>query len=384
MTSFFAGLAPDLRQALLGLGQPLRLAAGEVLVAKGAADADLFVLQSGALQRLSGGDGQLLCQAIRPGEVVGATAFLSAGSQVATVVAAAPSAVLRFDRAATLQALAGTPAQREALLTHLQGLASQRPQAAAGQDSPDPGAVVDALIREALQHRAVQHPYLTALAKGDLPDLQAALADFADHYYGYSAHFPRYLTAVISRLAEPAHRATLLANLTEESGHYDQEDLDLLQACGVQADWIVGIPHPQLFLRFRRALGVDDRDADGDHIEVVCWREMFYGVLISGSPAEAVGALGLGTETIVRSIYRPFVEAIQRVGTLTPAEAVFFPLHTAVDDHHQATLRAIAVDFAATAQGRADLRKGMAKALALRDSFWGWLHERALAQPAAA
>jgi hypothetical protein len=54
-------------------------------------------------------------------------------------------------------------------------------------------------------------------------------------------------------------------------------------------------------------------------------------------------------------------------------------LHTAVDDHHQATLKAIASDFAATAAGRADLTKGMCKALALRDAFWSWLHERAMA-----
>jgi hypothetical protein len=54
-------------------------------------------------------------------------------------------------------------------------------------------------------------------------------------------------------------------------------------------------------------------------------------------------------------------------------------LHTAVDDYHQATLKAIASDFAGTAAGRADLTKGMRKALALRDSFWSWLHERAMA-----
>jgi pyrroloquinoline quinone (PQQ) biosynthesis protein C len=252
---------------------------------------------------------------------------------------------------------------------------------ASGRQSDVPETFVDALAREALEHRAVCHPYLASLASGVLPDLQAALADFASHYCGYSAHFPRYLTAVISRLEQPAHRAALLANLTEESGQYEAEDLDVLQATGVQAEWIVGIPHPELFLRFCRALGVGDSALQGDHIEVVCWRESFLAVLTSGSPAEAIGALGLGTETIVRSIYRPFVTAIERLGTLAPADAVFFPLHTAVDDHHQATLRTIAIDFAATPQGRADLRKGMRKALALRDSFWGWLHQRALSQP---
>jgi thiaminase len=56
------------------------------------------------------------------------------------------------------------------------------------------------LTATSLAHRAIRHPYLQDLAEGSLPDLRFALADFAYHYYGYSAHFPRYLTAVISRL----------------------------------------------------------------------------------------------------------------------------------------------------------------------------------------
>ncbi|MFM8524107.1 MAG: hypothetical protein ACKOCM_00545 [Cyanobacteriota bacterium] len=60
---------------------------------------------------------------------------------------------------------------------------------------------------------------------------------------------------------------------------------------------------------------------------------------------------------------------------------VFFPLHTSVDDHHQESLRRIAADFATTPEGRRDLTSGMHKALALRDSFWSWLLERARRVP---
>jgi pyrroloquinoline quinone (PQQ) biosynthesis protein C len=249
----------------------------------------------------------------------------------------------------------------------------------AGQDCDSPALYVDDLAQKALQHRAVNHPYLHAMATGAFPSLHGALADFAHHYNGYSAHFPRYLTALISKLENPDHRKVLLENLMEESGQYEEEELLELKECGVQPEWITGIPHPELFKRFRNAIGVGDSTADHDHIEVVCWREQFLAILNTGSAAEALGALGLGTETIVQTIYRPFVAAINQLGSLKPEDAVFFPLHTAVDDHHQATLKAIASDFAATAVGRADLTKGMRKALALRDSFWSWLHERAMA-----
>jgi pyrroloquinoline quinone (PQQ) biosynthesis protein C len=243
--------------------------------------------------------------------------------------------------------------------------------------APSAAQYVDSLARQALLHQAVQHPYLSALAWGELPDTRWALRDFARQYYAYSAHFPRYLTAVISKLENPAHRLALMENLTEESGQYEQEELDELAAIGIAPEWIVGLPHPELFRRFRRALGVMDDIAGPEAIEMVCWREQFLAILSNGSAAEALGALGLGTETIVQTIYQPFVEAIGRIG-MAPRDSVFFPLHTAVDDHHQATLRDIAIDLAATEQGRLDLAKGMQKALALRCSFWSWLHQRAL------
>ncbi|MFN9621395.1 MAG: TenA family transcriptional regulator [Cyanobacteriota bacterium] len=236
---------------------------------------------------------------------------------------------------------------------------------------------VDDLARRAIAHQAVRHPYLDALADGTLPDLHFALRDFGRQYYAYSAHFPRYLTALISKLEWPAHRAALMENLTEESGHYEQEELDELALIGIEPEWIVGLPHPELFRRFRRALGVRDEESSEEELEVVCWREQFLAILTTGSAAEALGALGLGTETIVQTIYQPFVAAIGRIG-MHPRDSVFFPLHTAVDDHHQATLREIAIDLARTPQGRKDLAKGMQKALALRCSFWSWLHQRAM------
>ena len=266
----------------------------------------------------------------------------------------------------------------------------------------DAERAVDALTLTAHAHRAVRHPYLAALADGSLPNLAAALADFAHQYLGYSAHFPRYLSALISRLENPAHRQLLLANLSEESGHYEPDELATLAQVGIQPEWFVGVPHPELFRRFHRAVhgsgdggaghagaaadraqsGSPEGDENGpegqvDELEVVCWREMFLAVLSLGSPAEAVGALGLGTESVVAAIYPQLLRAIKRQGHLHPRDTVFFSLHTLVDDAHQANLRQIAIAYAANEAGLADLARGMHKALALRDSFWSWLHERA-------
>lgn len=232
------------------------------------------------------------------------------------------------------------------------------------------------MTETALRHRAVRHPYLRAIANGNLPNPSWALADFARQYQGYSVHFPRYLMALMSRLENPSHRGAILSNLIEESGQYCDEELAALAVQGIKAEWIVGVPHPELFRRFR--LAMTEENESGEELEVRCWRDMLLSTLIMGSAAEAVGALGLGTELIVSTIYQSFVSAVTRQQDLTPRDTVFFPLHTLVDDSHQTTLREIAIDLATTENGRVDLACGMNKALMLRDSFWSWLHERAL------
>ena len=237
---------------------------------------------------------------------------------------------------------------------------------------------VGGLATEALGHRAVRHPYLDALASGDLPDPRWALADFARHYPGYARHFPRYLTTVISRLTDARHRDDLLENLTEESGIYEEGELAELREHGIETEWIFGEPHPRLFDRFRTAMGVEDSEQAVEPDQVICWREMFLSLLANGSPVEAVGALGLGTEQIVSTIYQPFTKAIDRLGDLDPRDSVFFPLHTAVDDHHQETLQKVAADMVTDDRTARELRRGMLKALNLRSTFWDWMYSRAL------
>ncbi len=339
---------------------------------EGEVDERLFLVESGTVEVVKNGQ---VVKRVTAGDVVGEIAFLDRRARTATVRASGKARICGVQRHDVLRAHADEPLA----LMGWMGAITSRMHSRLDSTSADKSleAVLAGLTTEARTHRAVRHRYLKALSDGTVPDLRWALADFGRQYFGYSAHFPRYLTTVISRLERPEHRANLLENLTEESGIYGQEEYEELARHGVKREWIEGIPHPKLFQRFRRALGVEDSALEDDAIEVVCWREMFLSVLANGSPAEAIGALGLGTETVVRDLYKPFVEAIARLD-LNPADTVFFPLHTAVDDHHQATLLDIARYYARTPEGRSDVAKGMRKALALRASYWDWMHERAM------
>ena len=251
-------------------------------------------------------------------------------------------------------------------------LATQRPYC--------PVDWMDSLLKEATEHRAVHHPYLRALAAGEMPDLGFALADFARQYAVYSASFPRYLTAVLTKLTDSNQRHCLLANLQEESGTLGDDALRQLAAAGIPALWVNRIPHPELFRRFQHALGVVPlRDTDPEAMTAVAWQERLYTLLVAGSAAEAVGALSFGTEAIVRHVYLPLLDAIRRYGRLQRQDYVFFELHCLVDEDHTHTLLAIAASLAQDDRARAEVRTGMCQALFLRAAFWDHLHHRALA-----
>mgnify|MGYP001231471948 CR=1 FL=1 len=122
----------------------------------------------------------------------------------------------------------------------------------------------------------------------------------------------------------------------------------------------------------------DDRD-DG----VARDRDRHHpGAQCCADAARAVGAIGLGTEGIVRAMYQPLVEACQHYPGLTRQQAVFFELHCLVDDDHAEALRQIACDLCQTTAGRASLRLGMHQALGLRATFWEAMYRRALAMEA--
>ncbi|MCH2173599.1 iron-containing redox enzyme family protein [Myxococcota bacterium] len=365
------GIDTALRNRLSMLGKLEKVAAGVRVIEEGAYESHLFMIEEGAVEVLDA-KGQPL-DSLYAGDLVGEFAFIENTPRTRDVVMSLPGQLRRIERSELLTELASEPQELAAMLLALGELRDRRRDDLEG----DATSFVSELARTSLQSRGVDHPYLHALAKGDLPDVRFALADFATQYSGYSNHFPRYLSTLIGRLENHEHRFALLENLTEESGLYEEKDIANIENFGINPDWIVGVPHPLLFKRFQDAVGGRDHSPEEESDQVVCWRELFIGLLTHGSAAEAIGAVGLGTESIVSEIYKPFVATISRLG-LSARDTVFFPLHTLVDDHHQETLKQIAATFATTREGRTGLRRGMIKALSLRSAFWDWLYARAI------
>jgi pyrroloquinoline-quinone synthase len=95
--------------------------------------------------------------------------------------------------------------------------------------------VIAALNEMIAERSLLRHPFYQAWTAGELP--MERLRNYAIHYYPQVAAFPRYLSAIHSRCADSATRQALLENLIEEERGSEN--------------------HPELWLRFAEALGVD-------------------------------------------------------------------------------------------------------------------------------
>lgn len=242
-------------------------------------------------------------------------------------------------------------------------------------------AFVRALEKEARQHRAVNHPYLHQLVTGNLPDVRWALTDFVFQYSAYSFDFIRYLTATIAQMTHDPHRKALLQNLVEESGKIDAENMALLASMGIEPAWVDGIPHTELFLRYLNAAGVDAtyRRRNPYSEAAIHWRDQFFSLCFRKGPAQALGAMGLGTENIVKYIYQQLIQAMKRHLDIALRDRVFFDLHATLDDQHGDTLLNITMDYAASEEEQKQIREGMLAALNLRAAFFDALQARAMA-----
>ena len=240
---------------------------------------------------------------------------------------------------------------------------------------------VATLNETASRHRAVNHPYLQKLIAGDVPDIKGALTDFVFQYSAYSFDFIRYLTATIAQLENVGHRNALLKNLIEESGRIDAEDAALLGTMGIELEWVDNIPHTELFLRYLNAAGIDEdyRRKNAYSDEAIIWRKLFFSVCSREGAACALGAIGPGTENIVKYVYAPLIQAIERHLNIALCDRVFFDLHAALDDQHGDALTKIATDYATKEENRRPLREGMLMALNLRGAFFDALQSRAYA-----
>jgi len=239
-------------------------------------------------------------------------------------------------------------------------------------------AFIKRICAEALDSAAVNHPYLRAMREGDFPNVDLAFKDFAFQYGLYSAKFVYYVSALIKNLSDDEHKQILLINLAEEQGDIHDVDLppDVLAS-------VVGQPHTSLYRRFQEALGVDAdyRKSTPQCQTGLLWSEQFL-QLCKMNACVGVGAIGIGTELIVSSVYNQILEGLKSHSNLTMTQRVFFDLHSECDEAHAAQMIVIAEDLAKDRTACEQIEYGVKMAINMRVMFWDEMLERARNFPA--
>ncbi len=237
---------------------------------------------------------------------------------------------------------------------------------------------IEHLGNQALSSTAVNHPYLDAIVRGDFPNIQLTLKDFAFQYGFYSKQFIDYMSSVTHQLKSAKHRRVLESNLAEEEGdtHGVELSSDVLAS-------VTGESHANLFQRFQKALGIEDNSlagidsASSSQINPgQIWSEKFL-KLCQMDECVGIGAIGLGTELIVSRIYSQLLKGLKAHSNLTVIQRVFFDLHSECDDEHAAQMLLIAKDLAQDKTSCEQIEYGVNTAIKIRSEFWDKMLERA-------
>jgi pyrroloquinoline-quinone synthase len=173
-------------------------------------------------------------------------------------------------------------------------------------------------------HPLWNHEFLARCRTGNLflPDVQL----LAVQMYKFSKEFNRILAGILSCCQDESTQLVILENLFDEMGQGN-----------------VNQSHPELFRRFTRALGIDDKTltALSTAPETLALIETYLRIPHQYGYLAALGAVCYASEGIVSSLYTQLYKGIVGATPLPKESLIFFEVHIDVDDSHAAKLAAV-------------------------------------------
>jgi pyrroloquinoline-quinone synthase len=203
----------------------------------------------------------------------------------------------------------------------------------------------EALAEVVARHQLLKHPFYVAWTEGKLHREQ--LARYSVQYYAQVRAFPRWVSAVHSRCPDIEARKVLLRNLVDEE--------------------LSGADHPELWLRFSDALGVNRDHARDAHLlpETQATVDALY-ELTSGSWTRGLCAL-FAYESQVPEVSVSKMDGLRRFYGIDDDRATsFFRAHVHYDVEHSKAV-------AALIDRHADVVEAVPAAEAAAKALWGFL-----------
>jgi pyrroloquinoline-quinone synthase len=211
----------------------------------------------------------------------------------------------------------------------------------------DPIQSLDARIAS---RRLLDHPFYQRWTAGELT--RAELRDYANQYYHYALAFPTFLSAMHQKTDDIAVRQLLLENLIEEERGPEN--------------------HPELWLRFCEALGLD-REAVKAGLPNEATRgliETMKSFSRDGGLHEGLAAL-YAYESQIPAVASAKIDGLAKWYDITAAhDVMFFSVHQEADVVHSETSRELLRSLCATS---GDTVEAEAATQSTLDALYGFL-----------
>ncbi len=213
-----------------------------------------------------------------------------------------------------------------------------------------PTSIADEVDRLIEERSLLRHPFYQAWQRGELS--LDSLRGYAQQYYHHVLAFPQYVSAAHAGCPDQGARQELLENLIEEERGEEN--------------------HPELWLRFAEALGVDrDAVAGSEPLpETARLVDTYREVTRGGSFAQAAAALYC-YESQVPEVAKQKIAGLQRFyGIDDPRGLQFFTVHIGADEWHAEVGRGFVERYGETSAEREAVRATARRCL---DALWGFL-----------
>lgn len=198
------------------------------------------------------------------------------------------------------------------------------------------------------------HPLWFKIREGRLA--RAQLQGFAKQFFLQALEFPRAVSALHSRCTDLAERVKLAESLyEEETGRLSGSK-----------------PHPELFLDFATALGLDRDDVLGaapfpSTAALIHWFEYATKIL---PLIEGVAAINLAAEGQVVGAFGPFARGLQQHYGLAEHDVAFWDVHELADAEHSDVGDHIVVRHATTEELQNRVRAAVRTSLGMWWQFF--------------
>ena len=201
------------------------------------------------------------------------------------------------------------------------------------------------------------HSFLMRCRNGSIT--LGELKDFIVQQGKYSAHFTRYLCALMSNLPSNHEILELAENLFEECGFEDKHS----------------IPHSVIYKNMMENMGVSLAS-----VPLYPETDNLINTMLehckNPNPAYGLGALCLGAEALVPTMYSDLITGFKSCG-VPLSDLEFFSIHVECDDGHAETIRDIMVNLSRKDERQAKIIIEAGEALvAARLRFFSGIEER--------